>query len=153
MATIGPVKLALKVEGDTATVDVTYDIKFSATDVKKQQSYKEECRIIGDDTNPSDAAAGAGDDDTLEFISPLFNKPVQPGETNTLSRRHQKSFRALDLNEDHGLHPEPRRDPGARHPDAGAPVEAQADPPGEPDGEAQDGLIGPGRLHLYSYVH
>ena len=107
MATIGPVKLALKVEGDTATVDVTYDIKFSATDVKNKQSYEEECRIIGDDTNPSDARAGAGGDDTLEFISPLFNKPVKPGDSNTLSRHHTKSFRALDLNEDTGSIPNP----------------------------------------------
>ena len=107
MATIGPVKLAVKVEGETATVDVTYDIKFSATDVKKQQGYKEECRIIGDDTNPSDAAAGAGADDHVEFLTPLFNKPVNPGDSNTLSRRHQKSFRALDLNEDIGNIPNP----------------------------------------------
>jgi hypothetical protein len=107
MATIGPVKLAVKVQGDQATVDVTYDIKFSATDVKNKQAYEEECRIIGDDTNPSDAAAGAGGDDTLEFITPLFNKAVKPGKTDTVSRRHKKSFRALDLNEDVGSIPNP----------------------------------------------
>ena len=107
MATIGPVKLAVKVEGETATVDVTYDIKFSATDVKKKQAYEEQCRIIGDDTNPSDAAAGAGGDDHVEFLTPLFNKGVTPGDSNTLSRRHQKSFRALDLNEDVGNIPNP----------------------------------------------
>jgi hypothetical protein len=107
MATIGPVKLAVKVEGETATVDVTYDIRFSATDVKNKQGYQEECRIIGDDTNPSDAAAGAGGDDTLEFVTPLFSKPVKPGDTNTVSRQHHKSFRALDLNEDTGSIPNP----------------------------------------------
>jgi len=107
MATIGPVKLAVKVKGDTASVDVTYDIKFSATDVKNKQAYEEECRIIGDDSNPSDAAAGAGGDDTLEFITPLFNKAVKPGKTDTVSRRHKKSFRALDLNEDTGNIPNP----------------------------------------------
>jgi hypothetical protein len=107
MATIGPVKLALKVQGDTATVDVTYDIKFSATDVKNKQGYDEECRIIGDDTNPSDAAAGAGGDDTLEFVTPVFNKPVKAGDSNTVSRHHTKSFRALDLNEDLGNIPNP----------------------------------------------
>jgi hypothetical protein len=107
MATIGPVKLAVKVKGETATVDVTYDIKFSATDVKNKQAYEEDCRIIGDDTNPADAAAGAGGDDTLEFITPLFNKPVKPGKTDTVSRRHKKSFRALDLNEDTGSIPNP----------------------------------------------
>jgi hypothetical protein len=107
MATIGPVKLALKVKGDTATVDVTYDIKFSATDMKNKQAYEEECRIIGDDTNPADAAAAAGGDDTLEFVTPLFNKDVKPGKTDTVSRRHKKSFRALDLDEDRGDIPNP----------------------------------------------
>lgn len=107
MATIGPVKLALKIKGDTATVDVTYDIRFSATDVKKKQAYEEECRIIGDDSNPADAAAAAGGDDTLEFVTPLFNKAVKPGKTDTVSRRHKKSFRALDLNEDQGHIPNP----------------------------------------------
>ena len=107
MARIGPIQLDVKIKGEKATVDVKYDILFSQTDVKKKQSYEEECRIIGDDTNPSDAAAGAGGDDTLEFMSPVFNKPVQPGETNTVSRRHQKSFRALDLNEDMGSIPNP----------------------------------------------
>lgn len=107
MATIGPVKLGLKVKGDTATVDVTYDIKFSKTDMKNKQAYEEECRIIGDDSNPSDAAAGAGGDDTLEFVTPLFNKDVKPGKNETVSRRHKKSFRALDLNEDLGNIPNP----------------------------------------------
>lgn len=106
MATIGPVKLAVKVKGDTATVDVTYDIRFSATDVKNKQSYEEECRIIGDDTHASDPPA-AGGDETLEFVTPLFNKAVKPGKTDTVSRRHKKSFRALDLNEDQGDIPNP----------------------------------------------
>jgi hypothetical protein len=106
MATIGPVKLAVKVKGDTATVDVTYDIKFSATDVKNKQSYEEECRIIGDDTHAADPPA-AGGDETLEFVTPLFNKAVKPGKTDTVSRRHKKSFRALDLNEDQGDIPNP----------------------------------------------
>lgn len=106
MATIGPVKLAVKIKGDTASVDVTYDIKFSATDVKNKQSYEEECRIIGDDTHAGDPPA-AGGDETLEFITPLFNKAVKPGKTDTVSRRHKKSFRALDLNEDQGDIPNP----------------------------------------------
>lgn len=106
MATIGPVKLAVKVKGDTATVDVTYDIRFSATDVKNKQSYEEECRIIGDDTHAGDPPA-AGGDETLEFVTPLFNKAVKPGKTDTVSRRHKKSFRALDLNEDQGDIPNP----------------------------------------------
>ena len=106
MATIGPVKLAVKVKGDTASVDVTYDIKFSATDVKNKQSYEEECRIIGDDTHAADPPA-AGGDETLEFVTPLFNKAVKPGKKDTVSRRHKKSFRALDLNEDQGDIPNP----------------------------------------------
>ena len=106
MATIGPVKLALKVKGDTATVDVTYDIKFSKTDVKNKQAYEEECRIIGDDTHAGDPAEALGDD-TLEFITPLFAKDVKPGKNEVVSRRHKKSFRALDLNEDTGTIPNP----------------------------------------------
>jgi len=106
MATIGPVKLALKVEGDSATVDVTYDIKFSKTDIKNKQAYEEECRIIGDDTHAGDPPE-AGGDDTLEFVTPLFNKDVKPGTNETLSRRHKKSFRARDLDEDTGSVPNP----------------------------------------------
>ena len=106
MATIGPVKLALKVKGETATVDVTYDITFSKTDIKNKQAYEEECRIIGDDTHAGDPPE-AGGDETLEFITPLFNKDVKPGKKETVSRRHKKSFRALDLNEDTGSIPNP----------------------------------------------
>jgi hypothetical protein len=107
MARIGPVKLDLKIRGEKATVDVTYDILFSQTDIKKKQTYEEECRIIGDDTHRADPPE-AGGDDTLEFLSPLFNKPVKPkGEAETLSRRHKKTFRALDLNEDQGSIPNP----------------------------------------------
>ena len=106
MARIGPVKLDLRIRGEKATVDVTYDILFSQTDIKKKQSYEEECRIIGDDTHRADPPE-AGGDDTLEFLSPLFNKPVKPGRTETVSRRHRKTFRALDLNEDQGSIPNP----------------------------------------------
>ena len=106
MATIGPVELAVRVKGHTATVDVTYDVRFSATDIKNKQPYEEECRIIGDDTHPGDPPA-AGGDETLEFVTPLFNKAVKPGKNETVSRRHKKSFRALDLNEDQGDIPNP----------------------------------------------
>jgi hypothetical protein len=101
MARIGPIQLTLKVKGDTASVDVKYDILFSQTDVKKKQAYEEECRLIGDDTNVGDPPE-AGGDDTLEFLTPLFNKPVKPGKTETVARHLKKSFRALDLNEDMG---------------------------------------------------
>jgi hypothetical protein len=106
MARIGAVKLDVKVKGEKATVDVTYDILFSQTDLKKKQAYEEECRLIGDDTHAGDPPA-AGGDDTLEFLTPLFNKPVKPGRTDTVSRRIKKTFRALDLNEDTGSIPNP----------------------------------------------
>ena len=106
MARIGPIQLDVKIKGEKATVDVKYDILFSQTDVKKKQSYEEECRIIGDDTHAGDPPA-AGGDDTLEFLTPLFNKPVKPGKTETVSRHVKKTFRALDLNEDGGAIPNP----------------------------------------------
>lgn len=106
MARIGPVKLDVKVKGDTATADVTYDILFSKTDVKNKQAYEEECRLIGDDTHAGDPPE-AGGDETLEFLTPVFNKDIKPGSTETLTRRHKKSFRALDLNEDRDAIPNP----------------------------------------------
>ena len=74
--------------------------------MKNKQSYEEECRIIGDDTHAADPPA-AGGDETLEFVTPLFNKAVKPGKKDTVSRRHKKSFWALDLNEDQGDIPNP----------------------------------------------
>ncbi len=106
MARIGPIKLTVKITGDTATADVTYNILFSKTDVKKQQAYEEECRLIGDDTNANDPPA-AGGDDTLEFMTPMFNKDVTPGASETSARHFTKSFRALDLNEDMNAIPNP----------------------------------------------
>ena len=99
MARIGAVKLDIKIKGEKATVDVKYDILFSKTDLKNKQAYEEECRIIGDDTHAGDPPE-AGGDDTLEFLTPLFNKPVKPGTKETVSRHIKKTFRALDLNED-----------------------------------------------------
>jgi hypothetical protein len=106
MARIGPIKLNVKIKGDTATADVTYDILFSKTDIKKQTAYEEEVRLIGDDTHAGDPAE-AGGDETLEFMSPLFSKDVKPGKKETLSRKHKKSFRAMDLNEDMNAIPNP----------------------------------------------
>jgi hypothetical protein len=106
MARIGAIKLDVKVKGEKATVDVKYDILFSKTDLKKKQAYEEECRIIGDDTHAADPPT-AGGDDTLEFLTPLFNKPVKPGTKETVSRHIKKTFRALDLNEDLGNIPNP----------------------------------------------
>lgn len=106
MAKIGPIKLAIKITGDQATADVAYDIVFSKTDVKKKQAYDEDCRLIGDDTTTGDPPE-AGGDDFLDFMTPLFNKPVQPGTTDTVSRKFTKTFRALDLNEDANAIPNP----------------------------------------------
>ena len=106
MARIGPIKLNVKIKGDTATADVAYDILFSKTDMKKQQAYEEECRLIGDDTHRDDPPE-AGGDETLEFLTPMFNKDVTPGKTQTVSRKFKKSFRALDLNEDMNAIPNP----------------------------------------------
>jgi hypothetical protein len=106
MARIGAIKLTVKIKGETATADVAYDILFSKTDVKKQQAYEEECRLIGDDTHRDDPPE-AGGDETLEFLTPLFNKDVKPGKKETISRKFKKSFRALDLNEDMNAIPNP----------------------------------------------
>ncbi|MGH9263778.1 MAG: hypothetical protein ACRD1D_03715 [Acidimicrobiales bacterium] len=106
MARISPIKLDVKVKGDEATVNVRYDILWSQTDLKNKQAYEEECRLIGDDTHAKDPAT-AGGDDTLEFLTPLFNKPVKPGKNETTSRRVKKTFRAADLNEDVGSIPDP----------------------------------------------
>ena len=106
MARIGAIQLDVRVRGEKATVDVKYDILFSQTDQKKRQAYEEECRLIGDDTHAGDPPA-AGGDDTVGFLTPLFNKPVKPGTTETVSRHIKKTFRALDLNEDAGSIPNP----------------------------------------------
>lgn len=106
MARIGAIKLDVKIKGDQTTVDVKYDILFSKTDLKKKQSYAEECRVIGDDTHAGDPATAMGDD-TLEFLTPLFSKPVKAGTKETVSRRVKKTFRALDLDEDTGSIPNP----------------------------------------------
>jgi hypothetical protein len=105
MAKIGPIKLKVDVNGTTADVDVQYDIVFSATDQRTKQVYEEECRLMGDDTNPNDPPA-AGGDDTLGFVSPLFDK-VTAGTTATLARHLTKSFRTRDLDEDKGQIPNP----------------------------------------------
>ena len=106
MARISPVKLAIKMKGETATATVEYDILFSKTDIKKQTAYEEECRLVGDDTHAGDPAE-AGGDETLEFMSPLFNKDVKAGTKETVARKHKKSFRAMDLNEDMNAIPNP----------------------------------------------
>ncbi|MCA1707345.1 MAG: hypothetical protein LC808_30395 [Actinobacteria bacterium] len=107
VATIGPVDLRVDVQGAQATVHVTYDINFSARDLQTNQVYSEECRLIGDDTDVGDPAA-AGADDTLGFLTPLFNDHTAPeGGRPTLSRHFMKTIRKGDLDEDRGGIPNP----------------------------------------------
>ncbi len=106
MAEIGPIKLRIDTKGSEATLDVTYDVRFDDDDRKSKQSYREECRIIGDDTNASDGPA-AGGDDTLGFLSPLFNKEITSDKDGTVERHFTKTVRRQDLNEDRGDIPNP----------------------------------------------
>jgi hypothetical protein len=88
-------------------VHVTYDINFSERDVQARQVYAEECRLIGDDTGTGDPPA-AGDDDTLRFLTPLFNDNVTPeGSSRTLSRHFMRTFRRSELDEDRFSVPNP----------------------------------------------
>ncbi len=106
-ATIGPVDLRVDVQGAQATVHVTYDINFSVRDLQTNQVYSEECRLMGDDTDVGDPAA-AGADDTLGFLTPLFNDHTAPeGGRPTLSRHFMKTIRKGDLDEDRGAIPNP----------------------------------------------
>lgn len=106
MAKIGPIKLTIDTKGAEATLDVTYDVTFDADDKKSKRSYQEECRIIGDDTNATDGAA-AGGDETLEFLSPLFNKAIKSDRDGTVERHFTKTIRRRDLDEDRGDIPNP----------------------------------------------
>ena len=106
MAKIGPIKLKMDMKGSDVTVDVTYNVVFDENDKKTKQSYEEECRIIGDDTNATDGPK-AGGDDTLEFITPLFNEEITSDKDGTIERHFTKTFRRQDLNEDRGDIPNP----------------------------------------------
>ena len=101
MATIGPVKLKIDVAGAQATVDVTYDITFDAKDKQSKQVYKEDCRLIGDDTRVGDPPA-AGADDTLGFLTPPFFDDTRPPKSGKISRHWTKTIRKADLDEDRG---------------------------------------------------
>jgi hypothetical protein len=105
MAQIGSVKLKIDTSGKQAVVDVTYDLTFGKADVDAKQQYEEECRLIGDDTGTGDPPE-AGGDDTLGFLTPLFNK-VTPKNTSKVSRHHRKKFAKPDLDEDRGTVPNP----------------------------------------------
>lgn len=104
---IGPVDLRIDMEGTQATVHVTYDLIFSERDRQAKQVFSEVCRLIGDDTDVGDPPA-AGADDTLAFLTPLFNNDTtpEPGSA-TLSRHFMKTIRLGDLDEDRGTIPNP----------------------------------------------
>ncbi len=101
MATIGPIKLKIEIKGTEATVDVTYDINFDQHDQQSQQAYREECRLIGDDSKVGDPPA-AGGDDTLGFLTPPFFDDTKAGKSARLSRHWTKTIRKGDLDEDRG---------------------------------------------------
>jgi len=129
--TIGPVDLRIDLQGTQATVHVTYDIIFSALDVETQQVYSEVCRIIGDDTEVGDTAA-AGGDDTLAFMTPLFNDDTAPNKNSpTVSRHFEKTIRKQVLDEDRAKVPNPDEIRATvtltpRSPTTGDPVQAES---------------------------
>jgi hypothetical protein len=94
-------------EGTQATVHVTYDLIFRERDRQSKQVFSEVCRLIGDDTDVGDPPA-AGADDTLGFLTPLFNNDTTPDPGSaTLSRHFMKTIRLGDLDEDRGTIPNP----------------------------------------------
>jgi len=108
VAKIGPITLKLDSQkGGQTLVDVSYDIEFDAHDHQAKVAYKEECRLIGDDTNTGDGPS-AGPDDTLDFLTPLFNKEIPPPDKASKVPRHfTKTIRTRDLDEDTGSVPNP----------------------------------------------
>ena len=107
MATIGPVKLAVKKQGDNEfLVDVDYEIIFDSYDQHSNQPYAEVCRLMGDDPIIGDPPA-AGADDTLGFLTPLFFRSTQADGNASLARHWSKVFRKADLDEDRSPIPNP----------------------------------------------
>jgi hypothetical protein len=106
MATIGPVKLNIDIQGNRATVEVAYDINFDSYDQNSNQPYVEVCRLMGDDTNVGDTPE-AGADDVLGFVTPIFLRSTASNGQPKLSRRWAKTFPTGDLDEDRGNVPNP----------------------------------------------
>ncbi len=106
MATIGPVKLDIDIQGNQATVEVAYDINFDSYDQSSNQHYVEVCRLMGDDTNVGDPP-GAGADDVLGFVTPIFLRNTASNGQPTLSRRWTKTFPKGTIDEDRGNVPNP----------------------------------------------
>jgi len=104
MATIGPVELKVRLKGEEALVEVSYEIAFDSYDQHSNQAYVEVCRLIGDDTNTGDPP---GVDQTLGFLTPLFVTNTRADGQPTLKRDWKKTFRKSDLDEDRGAVPNP----------------------------------------------
>ncbi len=106
MAKIGPITLKLDRKGKETTVDVSYEITFDKQDQDAKQVYSEMCRLIGDDTDVGDPPE-AGGDDTLGFLTPIFNEDTAAKGKPKLERHFTKTFRTADLDEDRGEIPNP----------------------------------------------
>ncbi len=104
MASIGPVELKVKLKGEEALVEVSYEIAFDTYDQHANQAYVEVCRLIGDDTNTGDPP---GPDQTLGFLTPLFVTNTASDGKPTVKRDWKKTFRKSDLDEDRGTVPNP----------------------------------------------
>ena len=104
MATIGPVTLKVRLKGNEAFVDVTYDLTFDSYDQHSNQAYVEVCRLIGDDTATGDVP---GPDHTVGFLTPLFVTHVAADGKPTVKRAWKKTFRKTELDEDRGPVPNP----------------------------------------------
>ena len=104
MATIGPVTLKVRLKGNEAFVDVTYDLTFDSYDQHSNQAYVEVCRLIGDDTATGDPP---GPDQPLGFVTPMFVTDTAANGQATLKREWSKTFRKTDLDEDRGTVPNP----------------------------------------------
>ena len=104
MASIGPVELAIRLQGKEAFVDVSYEIDFDSYDQSSNQPYVEVCRLVGDDTATGDVP---GPDQVLGFVTPLFVTGTAANGEATLKREWSKTFRKTDLDEDRGQVPNP----------------------------------------------
>jgi len=104
VASIGPVELKVRMKGEEARVEVTYEITFDSYDQHSDQAYVEVCRLIGDDTGTGDPP---GPDQTLGFLTPLFVTSTRSDGQPTLARDWKKTFRKTDLDEDRGTVPNP----------------------------------------------
>lgn len=107
MAKIGTVKMKVDMEGAEATIDVDYTITFDSEDQESGITYKEEVRLIGDDTHANDPSELAGPDDVLGFLTPLFNNKTKFDGEKKIDRHLTKTFRRADLDEDRTFVPNP----------------------------------------------